>query len=124
MNNYVCILPPELSNQTQWYSEAYLFFFPCVYSGRTILNGNGKLPWELELAVSTGVLVNIDSEFDFANIVAASKKVGKVARVLLRINPNVDPQVHPYISTGLAGSKFGIRNTHLQVWLLAALRAS
>jgi hypothetical protein len=41
--------------------------------------------------------------------------VGKPARVLLRINPDVDPQVHPYVSTGLAGSKFGIRNTHLQV---------
>jgi hypothetical protein len=34
---------------------------------------------------------------------------------MLRINPDVDPQVHPYVSTGLAGSKFGIRNTHLQV---------
>ncbi len=45
----------------------------------------------------------------------AAKKVGKRARVLLRINPDVDPQVHPYVSTGLAGSKFGIRNTHLQV---------
>ena len=51
----------------------------------------------------------------------AAKKVGKVARVLLRINPNVDPQVHPYISTGLAGSKFGIRNTHLQVGALGLM---
>lgn len=82
---------------------------------RTILNGNGKLPWELELAVETGVLINVDSEFDFANIIAAAKKVGKKASVMLRINPDVDPQVHPYISTGLAGSKFGIRNSHLQV---------
>jgi diaminopimelate decarboxylase len=80
-----------------------------------VFNGNGKLPWELELAVASGVLVNIDSEFDFDNIVAAAKKVNKVARVMLRINPDVDPQVHPYISTGLAGSKFGIRNNHLQV---------
>ena len=81
----------------------------------------GKLPWELELAVDSGVLVNVDSEFDFANIVSAAKKVGKVARVLLRINPNVDPQVHPYISTGLAGSKFGIRNTHLD-WFLNEIK--
>ena len=44
-----------------------------------------------------------------------SMQVGKTANVLLRINPDVDPQVHPYVSTGLAGSKFGIRNTHLQV---------
>lgn len=82
---------------------------------RTIFNGNGKLPWELELAVKSGVLINVDSEFDFHNIVAAAKKTNTVAKVLLRINPDVDPQVHPYISTGLAGSKFGIRNTHLQV---------
>jgi diaminopimelate decarboxylase len=42
-------------------------------------------------------------------------QVGKKVKVMLRINPDVDPQVHPYVSTGLAGSKFGIRNTHLDV---------
>jgi hypothetical protein len=82
---------------------------------RTILNGNGKLPWELELAAQHGVLVNVDSEFDLQNIKAAARKVGKPVKVLLRINPDVDPQVHPYISTGMASSKFGIRNSHLQV---------
>lgn len=40
---------------------------------RTIFNGNGKLPWELELAVANGVNINIDSEFDFENIKAAAK---------------------------------------------------
>ncbi|KAL4459044.1 hypothetical protein ABPG75_013909 [Micractinium tetrahymenae] len=89
---------------------------------RTIFNGNGKLPRELELAVENGVLINVDSEFDLANIQAAAAKVGKKARVLIRINPDVDPQVHPYVSTGLAGSKFGIRNTHLQ-WFLDQIKA-
>lgn len=89
---------------------------------RTIFNGNGKLPAELELAVDNGVLVNCDSEFDLANIQAAAAKVGKKARVLIRINPDVDPQVHAYVSTGLAGSKFGIRNTHLQ-WFLDEIKA-
>jgi hypothetical protein len=82
---------------------------------RTIFNGNGKLPEELELAAELGVLVNVDSEFDFQNIAAAARKVGKPVRVLLRINPDVDPQVHAYVSTGLASSKFGIRNSHLDV---------
>jgi hypothetical protein len=82
---------------------------------RTIFNGNGKLPWELELAAEAGCLVNVDSEFDFENIAAAAKRVGKKVKVLLRINPDVDPQVHAYVSTGLASSKFGIRNSHLQV---------
>lgn len=90
---------------------------------RTIFNGNGKLPKELELAVELGVLVNIDSEFDLENIRQAAKNVGKAARVLIRINPDVDPEVHPYVSTGLAGSKFGIRNTHLQ-WFLDEIKAS
>lgn len=48
---------------------------------RCILNGNGKLPWELELAAQAGCLVNVDSEFDFANIAAAAKKVGGGERV-------------------------------------------
>ena len=80
-----------------------------------ILNGNGKLPWELELAAANGVLINVDSEFDLANIKAAAAAAGKPVKVLIRINPDVDPEVHPYVCTGLAGSKFGIRNTHLQV---------
>jgi len=65
--------------------------------------------------VDREVLVNCDSEFDLDNIAAAARAVGKPARVMIRINPDVDPQVHPYISTGLASSKFGIRNSHLQV---------
>ena len=82
---------------------------------RTIFNGNGKLPAELRLAIEKGALINVDSEFDLENIAEAAKAVDKPARVLIRINPDVDPQVHAYVSTGLANSKFGIRNSHLQV---------
>lgn len=93
----------------------HMDFHLCSCPFRTIFNGNGKLPSELELAAQHGVLVNVDSEFDYENIAAAARKVGKPVKVLLRINPDVDPQVHPYVSTGLASSKFGIRNSHLQV---------
>ena len=62
-----------------------------------------------------GVLINVDSEFDLHNIRAAAQKLQKSVKVLIRINPDVDPQVHKYVSTGLASSKFGIRNSHLQV---------
>jgi diaminopimelate decarboxylase len=88
---------------------------------RTVFNGNGKLPEDLKFAVEQGGLINVDSEFDLDNIRAAAKATGRKARVLIRINPDVDPQVHPYVSTGLAGSKFGIRNTHLQ-WFLDEIR--
>ncbi|CAK0784389.1 Diaminopimelate decarboxylase 1, chloroplastic [Coccomyxa viridis] len=88
---------------------------------RTIFNGNGKLPAELRLAIDKGALINVDSEFDLENIAEAAKAIDKAARILIRINPDVDPQVHAYVSTGLANSKFGIRNSHLQ-WFLDRVR--
>lgn len=60
---------------------------------RCIFNGNGKLLEDLVLAAQEGVLVNIDSEFDLDNILAATRIAGKKVNVLLRINPDVDPQV-------------------------------
>ena len=67
---------------------------------RTIFNGNGKLPEELVLAIKKGALINVDSEFDLENIAAAAKAADRTARILIRINPDVDPQVHAYVSTG------------------------
>lgn len=60
---------------------------------RCIFNGNGKLLDDLVLAAQEGVFVNVDSEFDLENIVAAARIAGKKVNVLLRINPDVDPQV-------------------------------
>ncbi|GMN55691.1 hypothetical protein TIFTF001_024815 [Ficus carica] len=89
---------------------------------RCIFNGNGKLLEDLVLAAQEGVFVNVDSEFDLENIVAAARIAGKKVNVLLRINPDVDPQVHPYVATGNKNSKFGIRNEKLQ-WFLDAVKA-
>lgn len=60
---------------------------------RCIFNGNGKILDDLVLAAENGVFVNVDSEFDLENIVAAARIVGKKVNLLLRINPDVDPQV-------------------------------
>ncbi|OIT04548.1 PREDICTED: diaminopimelate decarboxylase 1, chloroplastic-like [Nicotiana attenuata] len=89
---------------------------------RCIFNGNGKLLDDLVLAAQEGVFVNIDSEFDLDNILAAARIAGKKVNVLLRINPDVDPQVHPYVATGNKISKFGIRNEKLQ-WFLDVVKA-
>lgn len=61
--------------------------------------------------------MNIDSEFDLEHIIEAGKKTGKKARAMLRINPDVDPKVHKYVSTGMASSKFGIDNTKIKTYL-------
>lgn len=65
----------------------------CNCLNRCIFNGNGKLLEDLVLAAQEGVFVNVDSEFDLENIVAAARIAGKKVNVLLRINPDVDPQV-------------------------------
>lgn len=89
---------------------------------RCIFNGNGKLLKDLVLAAEEGVFVNVDSEFDLGNIVTAARVAGKKVPILLRINPDVDPQVHPYVATGNKNSKFGIRNEKLQ-WFLDAVKS-
>ena len=88
---------------------------------RTVLNGNGKTLEELRLAIEHGVLINVDSEFDLAHIRRAAAELDGRADVLIRINPDVDPQVHPYVSTGIKNSKFGIRNERLS-WFLTQIR--
>ena len=89
---------------------------------RTVLNGNGKTIPELILAAEHEVMINIDSEFDLTHVREAAKEVGKVANVLIRINPDVDPEVHAYVSTGIKNSKFGIRNERLH-WFLDQIKA-
>ncbi|CAN6334796.1 unnamed protein product [Urochloa humidicola] len=89
---------------------------------RCIFNGNGKTLDDLKLAAESGVFVNVDSEFDLENIVRAARATGKKVPVLLRINPDVDPQVHPYVATGNKTSKFGIRNEKLQ-WFLDSIKS-
>ena len=75
---------------------------------KIVFNGNGKTSQELGFAVKNGVIVNIDSEFDLEHIIEAAKQNGVKARTILRINPDIDARVHPYVSTGLAETKFGV----------------
>jgi diaminopimelate decarboxylase len=70
-------------------------------------NGNGKTRDELDLAVEYGVRVNVDSMFDLEHIEQAASRSQKRLDILLRINPGIDPQVHPKVSTGLQHTKFG-----------------
>jgi len=76
---------------------------------KVIFSGVGKTRAEMLQALNAGVACfNVESipELDVLNEVALS--AGKLAPISLRVNPNVDPKTHPYISTGLKGNKFGI----------------
>jgi diaminopimelate decarboxylase len=60
-------------------------------------------------ALQAGVgCFNVESEAELEVLSEVALSIGKIANVSLRVNPNVDPQTHPYISTGLKGSKFGV----------------
>lgn len=80
-----------------------------VPPSKIVFAGVGKSAEEIRDALKADILMfNVESsgELQALNEVAAS--VGKKARVALRINPDIDPKTHPYISTGLKKSKFGI----------------
>ena len=75
---------------------------------RIVFSGVGKTDAEIALGVEQGVgAFNAESEAEIARISAAAAARGKTARVALRVNPDIDPRSHPYISTDLRENKFG-----------------
>jgi diaminopimelate decarboxylase len=81
-------------------------------ANKVVFSGVGKSEAEMRLALSVGIrCFNVESapELDRLNEVAGS--MGKVAPISLRVNPDVDAKTHPYISTGLKQSKFGVAYT-------------
>jgi diaminopimelate decarboxylase len=74
-----------------------------------VFSGVGKTVAEIDFALKTGIeCFNVESASELARISERAELLGKVAPIALRINPNVDPKTHPYISTGLKENKFGI----------------
>ncbi len=79
---------------------------------KVVFSGVGKTASEIELALQHDILCfNVESFAELDRINAAAAKAGKRARISLRINPDVDANTHPYISTGLKANKFGIAHT-------------
>ncbi len=76
---------------------------------KIVFSGVGKSRREIEEALAAGILMfNVESEPELAVLNEVAGKLGKKAPISLRVNPDVDPQTHPYISTGMKKSKFGI----------------
>jgi diaminopimelate decarboxylase len=76
---------------------------------RIIFSGVGKTRAEMHAALEAGVgCFNVESEAELEVLNEVALRLGRQAPVSIRVNPNVDPQTHPYISTGLKDNKFGI----------------
>ncbi|TEU13457.1 MAG: diaminopimelate decarboxylase [Hadesarchaea archaeon] len=78
-----------------------------IPGNRMVFNGNYKSLPELELAITNNVLINVDSLQELEAIEGLASRLGKRARIGIRVNPDVKTPTHPYIATGLRDSKFG-----------------
>jgi diaminopimelate decarboxylase len=95
---------------------------------KVVFSGVGKTVDELRLALAANIgTFNVESAEELAVLDRVAREAGTQARIALRVNPDVDPQTHPYISTGLKQNKFGVGMTEARALLghakgLAGLR--
>lgn len=76
---------------------------------RVVFSGVGKTPDEMVRALEAGIFCfNVESEAELEQLSQVASEHGKTTHISLRVNPDVDAQTHPYISTGLKENKFGI----------------
>jgi len=76
---------------------------------KIIFSGVGKRDDEIREALQSDILMlNLESEAEMKRVELVAKELGKEARISIRVNPNIDPKTHPYISTGLNENKFGV----------------
>ena len=76
---------------------------------KIVFSGVGKKKEEIEYALNSGILMfNVESEHEMVALDEIAGGMGRKAPISLRINPDVDPQTHPYISTGMKKAKFGV----------------
>jgi len=76
---------------------------------KIVFSGVGKKKEEIEYALKSEILMfNVESEHELSVLNEIASGIGKKAPISLRVNPDVDPQTHPYISTGMKKAKFGV----------------
>ncbi|PLW68492.1 diaminopimelate decarboxylase [Pseudohalioglobus lutimaris] len=89
---------------------------------RVVFSGVAKKPEEMALALELGIACfNLESAAELEVLASVAASAGRVAKVSVRVNPDVDAQTHPYISTGLRENKFGVTTEEaLRVYRRAA----
>ena len=80
-----------------------------VQKYKIIFSGVGKKDSEIREALQKDILMlNLESEEEMYRVEVIAKELDLEARISIRVNPNIDPKTHPYISTGLHENKFGV----------------
>ena len=84
-------------------------FLAGIPAYKIIFSGVGKSDDEIREAIEKDILyINVESEAELGRVELIAGELQKKARISIRVNPNIDPQTHPYISTGLHDNKFGV----------------
>jgi len=84
-------------------------FMAGIPAYKIIFSGVGKSDDEIREAIEKDILyINVESDAELGRVEMIAKELGKVSRISVRVNPNIDPKTHPYISTGLHDNKFGV----------------
>jgi diaminopimelate decarboxylase len=83
--------------------------------GKTLFSGVGKSEAEIGLALEKDIgCINVESAAELARVDLVARRLGRRAPVALRVNPDIDPRTHPYISTGLRENKFGVAHAEAE----------
>jgi diaminopimelate decarboxylase len=94
-------------------------------AAKTVFSGVGKTEAEIDYALAHGIrCFNVESIPELSRINSVAEKAGIKAPVSIRVNPDVDAQTHPYISTGLKENKFGIAIDEARAVYQSAMRLS
>ncbi len=89
--------------------ELYRAMKAGIPSGKIVYSGVGKTTDEIDMAIGVGIMMfNIESEQELSVINERAGALGRKAPISIRVNPDVNPMTHPYISTGMKENKFGI----------------
>lgn len=88
---------------------------------KVVFSGVGKLDWEIRNALEQGIqCFNVESEPELQRLADIATDLDQIAPIATRVNPDIDPKTHPYISTGLKHNKFGVNfDEALKLYLFA-----
>ena len=102
--------------------ELYRALKAGVEPAKIVYSGVGKRVEDIEYALKSNILMfNVESAQEILKLNEVAAKIGKKAKMAIRVNPDVDPETHPYISTGLRENKFGIDiNNAFEQYITAA----
>jgi len=88
---------------------------------KTLFSGVGKSVAEIELALAKHIgCINVESQAELERVDAVARRLGRRAPIALRVNPDIDARTHPYVSTGLRESKFGVAHADAEALYVRA----